>query len=301
MTRCCLTVDVEDWSFDTLRRIGAVPRAREAALHEAYDRLSAAMAEIGGAQTMTFFTTGQVARDCPSLVRRIAKDGHEIGCHGLLHDHVSQKERRAFGAELDQAIDLLGDVSGQRIRGYRAPMFSVRVEDQWALEEIAARFDYDASLAYERRRSDSGVTDELQVGGRALREVPFCSLRLFGRASIPILGGTYLKLLTARAGAVLLREAARRGFLPMIYLHPYELLYDGELSLSWDDLAGLPAAKRLYWQVRQHQWISVGNKGSVARLRAILGAIPHVGRICDLLGAAPSSPREAVAHGAAPE
>ncbi|MFH0964086.1 MAG: polysaccharide deacetylase family protein [Planctomycetota bacterium] len=56
--------------------------------HEGIERGTPPLLDVlkAGAVPATFFFTGDVADKCPQVVRRVAKEGYEIGCHGLYHE-----------------------------------------------------------------------------------------------------------------------------------------------------------------------------------------------------------------------
>jgi hypothetical protein len=39
----------------------------------------------------------------------------------------------------------------------------------------------------------------------------------------------------------------------------------------------LPTMSRAYWRIRQHQWLTVGNRGILQKLAAILQEFPNAG------------------------
>src|SRR6187549_1341296 len=51
----------------------------------------------------TFFVLGWVAERYPSLVRRIASDGHEIASHGYGHELITAQTPAAFREDIRRA------------------------------------------------------------------------------------------------------------------------------------------------------------------------------------------------------
>src|SRR5207302_4182397 len=95
----------------------------------------------------TFFVLGIAACEHPALVRKIASAGHEVGAHGWSHTPVYRQPRRQFRSELRRTIDELQALTGNRVRGHRAAMFSLTSRSLWLLDEAAAAgLDYDSSL-----------------------------------------------------------------------------------------------------------------------------------------------------------
>lgn len=99
----------------------------------------------------TFFFTGYIAKKFPEVVRMILPYGHEVGCHGLVHDsdkafdvlsYVEQKEH------LKEAKGILEDISGQKVISFRAPALRVNKHTPKALIENG--FLIDSSVASQR-------------------------------------------------------------------------------------------------------------------------------------------------------
>lgn len=102
----------------------------------------------------TFFVVGEVAEKCPSLVRSILADGHEVGSHAYRHPGVDipVKSKPPFLDELKQA-DLVQHLEsskkvleecGAKVLGFRAPSFRTNSK---VMEEISKLFLYDSSLS----------------------------------------------------------------------------------------------------------------------------------------------------------
>jgi peptidoglycan/xylan/chitin deacetylase (PgdA/CDA1 family) len=113
----------------------------------------------------SFFIPAWVASHYPDVVRAIAGDGHEIGCHGDEHERVTDLPREREEAILKKSIDVLTGLAGKRPIGYRAPAWQLSPH---TLELIASHgFDY-----------SSNMMDRLSpylhppIGGRALVEIP---------------------------------------------------------------------------------------------------------------------------------
>jgi len=142
---------------------------------------------------------------------------------------------------------------------------------------LAKRFAYDSSRVCEARSDRGRKTDVIDFGEHRMQEYPVYRRKLAPRISARVVGGTYLKVLPVGLVLKLMREAAAKGFVPLIYLHPYEFLHGGEFWVGSDELAELPVSKRAYWQGRQHQWLTVGNRGVMSKLATILKEFPNAG------------------------
>ncbi len=174
----------------------------------------------------TFFVLGWVAERHAPLIRRLSEAGHEIACHGWDHRRVFGLSREAFRADLRRARRTIEEVTGARVRGYRAPSFSLDRRTPWAhaiLEEEG--FAYSSSI-FPGRTDHYGMPGAPRWPYRPLRdgrlwECPVTTLEVFGRR-LPWAGGGYFRLVPYRLFRAGCRRllAARRPLL--FYCHPWE-------------------------------------------------------------------------------
>ncbi len=68
-----------------------------------------------------FFVVGEFARKEPTLLRRIAAEGHAIGNHTLSHRHPWMLKASAARREVREGAEAIAQIVGQRPRFYRAP------------------------------------------------------------------------------------------------------------------------------------------------------------------------------------
>jgi peptidoglycan-N-acetylglucosamine deacetylase len=113
----------------------------------------------------SFFVPAWVAEHYPDSVKAIAAQGHEIGCHGDVHERVTELEPGREREILRKSVDVLGGLAGQRPVGYRAPAWQLSAS---TLELLAAEgFEY-----------SSNMMDRLRpyrhppINGRTLIEIP---------------------------------------------------------------------------------------------------------------------------------
>ncbi len=170
----------------------------------------------------TFFILGWIADQCPELVRKISDQGHEIACHGYSHTPIDLLTPEAFEADLKKAIDTIEKVTGQKIKGFRAPSFSVMEKTAWALPIIKKLgLEYDSSI-FSTRHPDYGVqnfpTEITTVSG--LTEVPLKKSKIWGM-KIPVCGGGYFRMLPYQFTKSALQRDLKKDAVVM-YFHPWE-------------------------------------------------------------------------------
>jgi len=82
----------------------------------------------------TFFTLGWVAQHCPDVVKRIVEEGHELGSHGLNHQRISTMSPDEVREDIRVSKDILEQVSGSAVLGYRAPSFSINESNEYVFQ-----------------------------------------------------------------------------------------------------------------------------------------------------------------------
>jgi polysaccharide deacetylase family protein (PEP-CTERM system associated) len=176
----------------------------------------------------TFFVLGWVAERHPDLVRVIASAGHEVASHGWDHQRVTRTTPDQFRDSVRRTRELLEDLAGEPVLGFRAPSFSIVPGREWALDILVEEgYAYDSSLFPVRRpgygyRSARRDPHSLERPMGALMEFPPCTLQILG-ARFPAAGGAYLRLLPYGLVGGGLRQAERRGVPGTFYIHPWEL------------------------------------------------------------------------------
>lgn len=177
----------------------------------------------------TFFLVGEIARDNPSLVKAIHRDGHEIGSHSWDHRRVHTHTPASFREDARTSKDALEQLTGEPVAGYRAPTFSVVRQTAWALDELnELGFRYDSSI-YPVRHDRYGVPAAPRAPFRArgtrhtLLELPPVTLRLLG-TNLPAGGGGYFRLFPLGVMTWAIRQMHRQCLPPvaMLYFHPWE-------------------------------------------------------------------------------
>ncbi|HET6629007.1 MAG TPA: XrtA system polysaccharide deacetylase [Woeseiaceae bacterium] len=223
-----LTCDVEDW-FQVSAFEHLVPKEswtdRECRIPRNVDRVLELYDEAGARGT--FFTLGWVAEQHPQVVRRIADAGHEVASHGMQHRRVWNQSPEEFRADITRAKALLEDVSGQRVRGYRAASWSLDRSTPWAHRIMAeAGYEYSSSvypIAHDHYGLPDAPTGPFYVKRAGILEIPASTVRLFGR-NWPASGGGYFRLLPFVLSRGLMRRISRTTGLPAVfYFHPWEL------------------------------------------------------------------------------
>jgi polysaccharide deacetylase family protein (PEP-CTERM system associated) len=221
-----LTIDVEDY-FQVSAFAPHIPRsewpARECRIERNVDRILAMLDERG--TKATFFTLGWIAERYPELVKRIAATGHEVASHGYGHERVTEQTEATFFSDINLAKLILEDLTGQEVRGYRAPSFSIGHSNLWAFDCLErAGYRYSSSI-YPIRHDHYGMPDaprHIHSMG-SLLEIPATTLRFLNR-NWPASGGGYFRLIPYGLSRWMLRHINHVDHLPAVfYFHPWEI------------------------------------------------------------------------------
>lgn len=219
-----LTVDLEDWFH--LLDCQSIPGSAgwdglESRLACNTDRLL----EIFAKRSLraTFFSLGWVAERYPSVLRKVAESGHEIGCHSHVHTLVHTQSPQAFLEESRRAIEALSQCISRPITAYRAPGFSLTRTTTWAFEHLAELgITVDCSV-FPGRHAHGGTARQFPEGpfriltpsGLELREFPMTLARV-GPLDLAFAGGGYFRFLPY----ALIDHWTRANPLTMTYFHP---------------------------------------------------------------------------------
>jgi polysaccharide deacetylase family protein (PEP-CTERM system associated) len=261
------SVDVEDWGQSTLDN--TLPLSEYCA--DNVRRLLDLLAQDTQA-TATFFILGKFAEKHPQVVREIQSAGHDVACHGYGHVQVHRISPAGFREDIRRAQQTITDITGQRVTGFRAPVFSIGERTLWALDVLANEgFRYDSSIfpiAGPRYGIPSWPIEARRVrltDDATITEFPLTTRTMAGRRW-PISGGGYARLLPGwLLCRLLLAEAKRRSTWPVFYCHPYEIdpdEFSREPSLRpWGD-------RKLSPSLRIHQ--GLGRVGFTRKLKLLL-------------------------------
>jgi polysaccharide deacetylase family protein (PEP-CTERM system associated) len=223
------SVDVEEY-FQVNAFEGVVTREHwdslPSRLEPSVDLLLEALARHGA--TGTFFTLGWIAARHPRMVQRIAAAGHEIASHGWWHRRVPELAAAQYREEVRSSKDLLEQLTGLPVMGYRAPSFSILPGYEWALDVLIEEgYRYDSSL-FPIRRPGYGYpaaprfAHVIERPSGTLVELPPATGTVLGRR-IPAAGGGYLRHFPLAVIQRAFREHERAGQQAMFYIHPWEV------------------------------------------------------------------------------
>jgi polysaccharide deacetylase family protein (PEP-CTERM system associated) len=223
-----LTFDIEEY-FQVTGFAGRIDPAQwdryESRVERSTGDILGRLADAG--MRATFFVLGWVAERRPRLVRAIAAAGHEVASHGFWHQLVTTQTPEQFRADVRAAKEVLEDITGAPVTGYRAPSFSIAPDRAWAFEVLVEEgYSFDSSVAAGRCGScghlcSDGLPFVLSTPSGPMREYPLPTARWLGR-SVPVGGGGYFRLFPYALTRHALQGLNAAGKPFAVYLHPWE-------------------------------------------------------------------------------
>jgi polysaccharide deacetylase family protein (PEP-CTERM system associated) len=224
-----LSVDVEDWfqvgAFETVIERGSWD-SLTLRVERNCDRILQMFADAD--VKATFFTLGWVAKRHPTMMRRIAEQGHEIASHGWDHARVFRMDRASFALDLDTSRKAIEDAGGCAVSGYRAPSFSIDRRTPWAYMILAEQgFAYSSSVA-PVAHDHYGWAEAPRFAFKPLPwsdliEIPVTTATFAGRR-LAAGGGGFFRVLPYGFSRWAIRQVNRRDGRPAVfYFHPWEI------------------------------------------------------------------------------
>ena len=162
----------------------------------------------------TFFVVGMFAQKAPSLIKKISDYGHEIGSHSMTHADMRLLSDAEFVHEVTRSKDILQDITGKEVLGFRAPSFSINAEQIRILSEIGYRYDSSTTTARRIYGGNIKITETLDPSFKTLS---FSGMNFLGK-ELTILGGGYLRIMPLQV----LKKMQKDKLGNMYYVHPHD-------------------------------------------------------------------------------
>lgn len=224
-----LSIDVEDYfqvsafePYISKDQWDSIPHRVESNTHKILDLLDEKQVKA------TFFTLGWIAERYPGIVNRIVSDGHELACHGYEHIRVTEQTPDQFRADVYKAKNILEQLSGKKIKGYRAASYSIGASNLWALNVLQELgFNYSSSI-YPVKHDLYGMPDAPRfifeaISHKDFKEIPITTVR-FGNKNWPCGGGGFFRFYPYAFSKWALKHVNNQEQQSVIfYFHPWEI------------------------------------------------------------------------------
>jgi peptidoglycan-N-acetylglucosamine deacetylase len=221
-----LTFDIEEWFHlfdnaftDDINQWGSY----ESRIHANIERLFLLLEKKN--QNATFFCIGWIAEKYPDIIRDIISRGYEIGSHTSRHELVYLQTPQQFREDLISSVDVIENITGIKVKYFRAPGFSITQKNKWAFDILSEQgIDIDCSV-FPASHSYGGfpaynspIPSIISYNGITIKELPINYSTIFGK-SIIYSGGGYFRLFPY----FMIKYWADRSDYVMSYLHPRDI------------------------------------------------------------------------------
>lgn len=183
----------------------------------------------------TFFVVGYIAEKFPKLINEIQEHGHEIASHSYSHLDLRRGERNDVEKDIVKSFKIIEDVTGTKVKGFRAPFFSINNTNPWVFHLLRKHVKYDSSV-FPVKSPLYGVPDAPRTiyrpsknnfkehdDGEDLIEIPPLTYRVLSFYNLPIAGGFYFRALPYSLIARGIRKFSRYKAPAVLYFHPKDL------------------------------------------------------------------------------
>ena len=237
-SRILLTIDVEDWfqvenfknhiPFSTWQSIDLRVERSTNVILDLLDSVQLSNVNNGGnTPKATFFVLGWIAKRVPDLIKEIDARGHEIASHGFNHNLCTLETEEHLQKDLLSSKELLEDMIGKPVHGYRAPNFSINERILRLIESCG--YSYDSSynsFALNPRYGKVNLFKDTQFNSPTKITPGFSELAIsnykIANQVLPFGGGGYFRLIPHFVFSRVVEKILEKNSYYLIYLHPWE-------------------------------------------------------------------------------
>jgi len=156
----------------------------------------------------TFFMVGTNVRKHPVLSRKIAEEGHEIGAHSFWHRRMLFLSRGEVESEIDFAFEVIGDITGRRIKLFRPPFGIHGYLLPKILKEKGAKL-----ILWDVNSKDWKIKDSRRISAKTVGKVKGGSILLFHDGNFSDVNEDYSHTVSALRNVI--PALKDRGFWPV--------------------------------------------------------------------------------------
>ena len=161
-------------------------------------------------------------------MRDALRHGHEIATHGYAHKLIYNQTPAEFKNDIFKSRSILENITGEAVKGYRAPGFSITPGTSWAFDILVENgIKYDSSVFPGKRfygHFEKFNKEPVMVGTDKGRIIEFPqSVVDFGLFKLSCFGGGYFRLFP-ESFFILMSHYIEKNNRPLIlYIHPRDL------------------------------------------------------------------------------
>jgi len=183
----------------------------------------------------TFFVVGYFAEKFPKLITEIHEAGHEIASHGFSHIDLRKASKNEIEKDLLKSFNVLENLTGEKVIGFRAPFFSIDDTNSWILNFLRKYLKYDSSIfpvkspLYGLPNAPREIYHPSQKNflendkEEEFIEIPLLTNRILSLYNLPVAGGFYFRALPYFLISQGIKKFNSNNKPGMLYFHPKDL------------------------------------------------------------------------------
>lgn len=218
-----LTFDIEEW-FHILDNDSTKCEKNwlsyESRIHQNMDTILGFLEK--NKLSATFFVVGWIAKKYPDIVKKIDNLGFEIGTHSHMHQLLYNLSKNEVENDLIKSINILQQITGKKIRCFRAPGFSIVNSNKWVFDILFRNgIEIDCSI-FPAARAHGGIPNFskstpslVSHNGVKIKEFPINTVSIFNKSFV-FSGGGYFRILPYN----LIKRLTSNSEYVMSYFHP---------------------------------------------------------------------------------
>lgn len=269
-----ITFDTEEWYSE----FKGLQRPEEYALFD--EKLDQILESLERNKTKgTFFCVGQLAVHFPEVIKKIQKQGHEIGCHSNVHNWLNKMSYEDCLADTKSAVDAIEQCAGVKVLSYRAPAFSIGKKNQWAFDILTeCGIERDSSV-FPASRDFGGFPDFgqqqpciIRHNGITIKEYPIPMTTVLGK-KVAYSGGGYFRFFPLS----FVKNTMVKTEYAMTYFHIRDLLMESKSVMTKERYEAVFKEKgSLKARYIRYFKSSVGKKQSMSKLMKLIDQVEFV-------------------------
>lgn len=175
-------------------------------------------------QKATFFCLGWLTKNHKNIIQKLDQYGYEIATHSNLHQLIYEQKIVEFDSDLEHSIKSLEDITGKKVRAYRAPGFSLKEENRWVFDILLKHgIEIDCSIFPAKRdhggfeNFDSAKPLLIKSNNGTLKCFPMSLGKLLNK-NVVYSGGGYFRFIPYQC----IRYLMKANNYTMTYFHPHD-------------------------------------------------------------------------------
>lgn len=173
----------------------------------------------------TFFIVGKILYEKPSIIKSIFNSGHEIALHSYDHtDHRKLYNKQKFLQTTYQVKSGIEDLISHRIFGYRAPSFTIDINNLWIIDILSElNFTYSSSLKGFKKPNENRFPNSPFIWPNTdLCEIPIFQSSLWNLVNFCFSGGIYFRYLPKSILNILFKKYDKKNNIFYCHSHDFD-------------------------------------------------------------------------------